>query len=403
MKQGYGKKYARIFLNVWIPILGTVAVLWGAVFLWRWFAPFVVGWLLAQLANPMVHFFEKHFKIIRSQGSVLVIVGVLALLILGGYALGSWIVQELIILGDHLPEYMELFQEMLQAAVTKLEGVIALLPERLQQGLDAFASDPAGYIAVWFSDLKLPIMDTATDIVQRIPHIFVFTIVMILSAYFFVSDHEKVQALLLRWLPQSVKDNSRHMMGRFRFMISGYFRAQFQILFVIFLALAVGLFILKVPFYGLWALGIAVLDFLPLFGTGFILWPWAALSLLWGDMYRAVGLLIIYAVTQVIRQLVQPKLMGDSLGLHPLLSLLFMYVGFRVAGFGGMLLACPIGLVVMEILKSGLYGGVIFHMRVLLQDIRDFRQGREVPVEMILRQENATKVSEEETEEQKTP
>lgn len=387
MKQSYCKKYARIVLNVTVPIVGTLAVLWAVRCLWYWFAPFVVGWLLAQLANPIVRFFEKHFKILRSQGSFLVIAAVLALLVLGGYALCSWIADELVILGDLLPEYMELFQEMLQAALVKLERIVVMLPEGLQRGLTAFAEDPAGFISVWFSDLKLPIMNTATDLVQRIPNIFVFTIVMILSAYFFISDHVKIQALLMRWLPSGVKENSKHIMQRFRFMLTGYFRAQFQILFVVFLVMAVGLFILKVPFYGLWALGIAVLDFLPLFGTGAVLWPWAALSLLWGDYYRATGLLIIYAVTQVVRQVVQPKLMGDSLGLHPLLSLVFMYLGFRVAGFGGMLLACPVGLVIMELLKSGLYAGLVFHVRVLLQDINDFRLGRTVSTEMVLRQE----------------
>jgi predicted PurR-regulated permease PerM len=96
---------------------------------------------------------------------------------------------------------------------------------------------------------------------------------------------------------------------------------------------------LRVPYAFILALLTALVDFLPLLGTGIILIPWAIVSLLLGEVRLGVGLLVLYAVSSVIRQILEPKLIGDGLGLHPLLSLAAMYSGLRLFGVWGMILA----------------------------------------------------------------
>ena len=112
-------------------------------------------------------------------------------------------------------------------------------------------------------------------------------------------------------------------MDNLKYAVGGYFKAQFKIMAVVFVILLCGFGIMGMHFSILLALGIAFLDFLPFFGTGTALIPWALYELLTGDYRRVVGLLILYAVTQIVRQLIQPKLVGDSIGLNPLLPLYF--------------------------------------------------------------------------------
>ena len=93
---------------------------------------------------------------------------------------------------------------------------------------------------------------------------------------------------------------------------------------VIYVLLCIGLAILKVPYFLIWGFFIAFLDMLPIFGTGAVLWPWMIIEVLSGDIKTAVGLLIIYIVTLLTHQLIQPKLIGDSIGLNPFATLFFM-------------------------------------------------------------------------------
>ena len=105
-----------------------------------------------------------------------------------------------------------------------------------------------------------------------------------------------------------------------------------------FVITAVGLTILQSPFALLLSIVIAVIDALPFFGSGFILWPGAVIHLLLGDIKLAVGYMVIYAAVQIMRQIMQPKILGTQIGLHPLLTLFSMYFGYRCIGFWGLLL-----------------------------------------------------------------
>jgi predicted PurR-regulated permease PerM len=144
-------------------------------------------------------------------------------------------------------------------------------------------------------------------------------------------------------------------------------------MFVVFLILAVGFAILKIDYGILLAVLIAFLDFLPMLGTGTALIPWALFFALSGSWARAAGLLILYAVTQVTRQLIQPKMVGDSIGVDTLTTLFLLFIGWRLGGIIGMILAIPIGVILIQLYEAGAFDLVLQSIRELYQDIHSWR------------------------------
>ena len=195
-----------------------------------------------------------------------------------------------------------------------------------------------------------------------------------MSAYFFIVDRDKILAMIKAHTPAWAQRYTRYLRGELLRLIGGYFMAQFKIMVVVWLILTVGFLVLGVGYAPLWAFLIAFLDFLPVFGTGTALIPWGLIKLLGGEYAFAAGLLLIYVLTQVTRQLVQPKLVGDSMGLNPLLTLLLLYLGFKVKGIAGMILAVPIGLFFVSLYEYGAFQGIKDSLDVLIKDINAFRR-----------------------------
>ena len=150
--------------------------------------------------------------------------------------------------------------------------------------------------------------------------------------------------------------------------------AQFKIMAVVWLILTVGFLVLGVGYGPLWAFLIALPWIsVPVFGTGTALIPWGLIKLLGGEYAFAAGLILIYVLTQVIRQLVQPKLVGDTMGLNPLLTLFLLYLGFKIRGLAGMILAVPIGLFIASLYRFGAFKGMTDSARELAEEISRFR------------------------------
>ena len=123
----------------------------------------------------------------------------------------------------------------------------------------------------------------------------------------------------------------------------------------------------------LWAALIALLDFLPMLGTGTVLLPWAAFCALSDALPRAAGLLVLYGVSQLTRQLIQPKMVGDSIGVDTLTTLFLLFTGYRISGLLGMIIAVPAGLIVIQFYEAGAFEHVIQNVRELMETIGHWR------------------------------
>ncbi len=212
------------------------------------------------------------------------------------------------------------------------------------------------------------------SMVGNIASVLVSIIMCMLSAYFFIADREWLGSFLNKLLPETVIRKYDVFASSLKQAVGGYFKAQFRIEIWMYVLLLIGLTVLKVRYGLLIALLIAFLDFLPFFGTGIVLIPWAIVNVVGGSYLRALGFLIIWGSGQLFRQLIQPKIMGDSIGMEPIPTLFLLFIGYRLAGVGGMLVAVPIGIIVVNMNEAGFFDTPKYSIRLLVRNINQFRQ-----------------------------
>lgn len=367
-------KYLRCVVNILLHIIGVVLVFALVPKLLVFFMPFVVGWLIALLANPLVRFMERRLKMVRRHSSMLIIITAIALVVVGGYFALAAIVRELYGFITMLPNIYGSFLQDLEEIRENLQGVSARFPLPLREGAANLTDSLTEALGDLIGAVGKPTVAAAGTVARNIPNALIHVIFAILSAYFFIAERDKIVQAVRERIPNWIREKWHFITEKFRKAIGGYFKAQFKIMGVVALILFVGFLILRIHYAILLAVLIAVLDFLPFFGTGTALIPWAVLKVLSADYQFAVGLIIIYLVSQLVRQVIQPKIVGDSIGLNPLSTLFFMFIGYKVSNIFGMIIAVPIGMILVSLYQAGAFGDVIADVRELAKGLDEFRR-----------------------------
>lgn len=374
-------KNPNIYKKIAIDLLLTIAIALLLIFvapkLIAFFLPFVIGYVIALIANPVVKFLEKRLKIVRRHGSAIVIIVVLALIIGAIYLIISVLVRESVSFIADLPNLYETLNLQVKEVQDNLQVVYKAFPVGLQRFIDNLGNNIGTYVNTFVQKMELPSISDAGLLVKNAAEFLFMMIITIMSAYFFIAERERMSIQLKKFIPESWGDKIRMIADNFKLAFGGYFKAQIKIMFVITFILFLGFEIMNIGYSILLALGIAFLDFLPFFGTGAVLWPWAVVELVTGNYVRAVVLLIIYFICQVVRQILQPKLVGDSIGISPMETLIFMYVGYKIKGLLGIILGIPIGMIIVNFYKAGMFDGIIDDIRYITNDIINIRKHKE--------------------------
>ncbi|MCR4955464.1 MAG: sporulation integral membrane protein YtvI [Lachnospiraceae bacterium] len=367
------RENTKLVLNVLLPLLAMVLVVWLLPKVIIWFLPFFVGWIISLIANPLVKFLEKHLKIVRKAGSAIVIVLVLALVILIIYGVISALASQVQQLMEDMPSVAKGVQSDYHVISQSINDLTKNLPAPVQDRIDVIMENFGTYLGTWTSNIgESGLANRAGDMVSNLPSIVIGVIVGFLAAYFFIAEKHNMDEFCRHHATKGMMEKYHIIRVQLIDVIGGYFKAQFKIMAVVYVILVIGLGLLRTSFFGITSLGIAFVDMLPFFGTGTILGPWAIINLLTGDYKMAICLIILYGVTQLVRQLIQPKLLGDSIGMNPFATLFFMYLGYKIAGVLGMLIAVPIAMIIINLYKAGMFDTMIYAGKTLYKRIRKF-------------------------------
>lgn len=366
-------KYLKILFNYIFAIIITALLIfvlpWAIGFFW----PFVTAAIIAAIANPLVRFLEKKMKIRRKAGSVVVIVLTIAAVVAACYGIIYVLVSEVIGFFTSAPDMWVKVVGSIQNLSDEVSKKYALLPKGSK---DMFASiGESIYEALYGigSSIGEDAAEIAGNGVKNAPGFIVGIIMCILASYLFVAEREQIGKFVMKILPKHLRERFMIVTGTMKSAVGGYFKAQFKIMIFVYIVLFVGFLILKIKYAFLIALLIAFLDFLPFFGTGAAMWPWALYAVIGKDYKFAIGMMIVWGMSQLVRQLIQPKLVGDSIGMPAIPTLVLLYVGFRVGGAIGLILAVPIGMIVYNLYRAGLFSNFIYSTRMLLKDFRTMR------------------------------
>ncbi|MDN0061884.1 sporulation integral membrane protein YtvI [Mediterraneibacter glycyrrhizinilyticus] len=368
------RPYWQVALRLLFSLLATVAFVvigWNLI---RFFMPFVIGWIIAAIASPLVNWLEKRLKIVKKLGSALIVILVLAAIVLALYFGISRLASEISDLIRNFPDMYAQLEIGLRQIGDTLSGIFERLPTGIQNGWKTVVQNLDQYMGNLVSNMSEPTVMAAGNIAKSVPYYLISFIVAVLSAYFFIVEREKVLAWMKRVSPESVQKRMTLVIDNLRYAVGGYFKAQFKIMGIVFLILLVGLGILDTGYFVLVAFLIAFLDFLPFFGTGTAMIPWAVYEFFMGDYKMTVALIVIYVITQAVHQLLQPKLVGDSVGLNPLVTLFLLYIGYRMGGILWMILAVPIGMVLINMCQAGAFDYIFDDVKILVDGILGLRE-----------------------------
>ncbi len=305
----------------------------------KWVMPFILGFIIASMVKPSAMGLNKLTKINKKVCTCIVLVFYYALIIFLVWILGAKIVSSLKDLFTQLPNYyndsiapffneinkviIELTSRISPDTLGQIYSMFETISEKVREFIIQFSSGTVSYLA-----------NTTT----KLPFYFISFVFTILSSIFISMDYDGIISFIKKQLPNNaanfVGDTKKHL-GK---TLIKYLRAYVIILTITFIELSIGLSILKIEnAIGLAAL-IAVADILPVLGTGGVLIPWAIISLINQNYFHGIGLIVIYIIVLVVRNFTEPKIVGDQLGLNPIVTLIAIYIGYLWMGIFGMIL-----------------------------------------------------------------
>lgn len=334
-------------------------------FMW----PFVTGFLIALITWPITRYLQRRFHINRRIISVVTLVLLIAMIAGIVFCVIFSLGKEALTFMSDMPAIYEKFMSV----VEKIPDMISnssIFPQSLQLNMNSMLTSVKSAAFSMVESIGSTGVSYAAGLAKNVTNFFIGFIVSILSAYFFVQYKEKMAHGYKSFLPEELQSRLNSIGAQVKNAIGGYFVAQIKLMGIIFVILLVGLFISGNPYSLILAFLISLLDVIPFFGTGFVLMPWAIYDLIAGNYSLAILRVILYLCCLLGRQLLQPKIIGDSVGLDPFVTLVLIYIGFKVNGIIGFLVAMIAGILVRNFYKMGLFDEKITRIRHLIAMLR---------------------------------
>lgn len=327
--------------------VGFLLVWLGIKFLLPITLPFLLGTLLAVGAEPMVKRLAN--KMPRPAAAAIGVSATLILLVCILILLTAALVREISLLANALPD----LSQAAEGGMHALEGFLLRLSDRMPTGIRPLASQT---VTGFFSNgsaivqqLLQRLPSLASSLLGWIPGSAIALGTGILSGFMVSARLPKIKNWLGRLRSTPSVKRYLPVMKQVRTALAGWLKAQLKLMVLSFLIVGAGLLLLRVPYAPIWAFLIALVDAIPVLGTGTVLLPWGLVCLLQGQSVKAIGLVAIYIVAMLSRSILEPRLVGKQLGLDPLLTLIALYIGFQLWGIGGMLLSPMVCVVLSEL------------------------------------------------------
>ena len=330
-------------LRMGLTAAAAAAALWlGIVFLLPPLLPFLLALLAARTVRKPAAFLQERCRLPRALASGIALTVLLALVLVLLWGLGRIVWNELGRFAGAVPEMLASLAGPMGRLRQWLLDLSTRLPEALQEPVRENIQNFFRSGSVVAERGAEALFSLVSGAMSRLPDLFLFLVTTVLASFLVCSRYEAICAFFRRQIPAAWKNRYQAVLSCLRSTLAVWLQAQLKLIGINFLVLSAGLWILNVDFPLLFGALIALIDALPLFGTGTVLIPWSLLSFLRGSTSMGVGLALLYAAAYLVRSVLEPRLIGRQVGLPPLVTLLAIYAGYRYAGVAGMILF-PVG------------------------------------------------------------
>ena len=364
-----GRLWLRLGLRLILWCVGLWAVVRLGPPLVSLFAPFLLAFFVAWGLSPMVRWLytrlhlPRRFSVLGLLTLVFVALGALV------WALVSAAVSEIAALALDWEGLLASLQALVEDLGTRFARGMELLPSSLQTAVETLTARLFEWLETAIPRFLSARMDYAAGVARSLPSFAVASVVFVMAAYFLTVDFPRLRSAVADKLPQGPRVLLAQIKRAASAGFGGYIRSQLILSVGVFFILLGGLLLVRQPYFLLLALALAVLDFIPIIGSGTVMVPWAVVDVVLGDYRHALGLMAVWGLVALFRRVAEPKILGDQTGLPPLLSLASVYAGMKVGGVAGMILGPVLCLVVLNLCRSGVLDRSLSDLRLAGRDI----------------------------------
>lgn len=320
-------------------------------------SPVIMGYIFSLLINPFADKLQKKLKIPRVISVIAVII--IVLVVIGGAVSGIVynIVGEVKSLANNWPDLVGYIKNSWDNLLVQWNGIYGTFPDFMQTALNRLGTNVYLQALELMSDAE--VLGGAQNVVKSLPAGIIWTIIFVLSMFFSVTQKQSVNGFLCRLLGERAVNRIKEVKNECKRFLWGYIKAQIILMVIVFFIILIPLAMFNNQYAVLISLLTAFLDALPFFGSGFVLWPLSIIAFITGNISMGIVYVVIYLMIMLMRRFLEPKLVSDHMGLHPVVTLATMYVGYCRWGLIGLITGPILFMLILSVYKVGIFDGII--------------------------------------------
>ena len=340
------EKYKKVIYYFSIGLIIAIIVFLFFKYILKIVLPFIISFFVVSLVRPLIKKICKKTSVSSFFVTMFILFLFMILIITGiFFALGA-IVEQIGNIFESIAE--NLSQET--NYVTSLFELIAKIEEKIPF-ISSFTNESifslvTNMISEGVKSLSINLTSQIAGVITAFPQIMVTVIVMFLSLFYFAKDYDKIGKSIVSYLPKSMAKKAPIIKNDIVLVVSKYIKSYMLLLLLTFSVLFSGFLILRIDNSFVLAIIISIVDILPILGVGTVLIPWAIILIIGGHTKLAIGILVLFIINYIVRQYAEPKIVSTQMNVHPLITLLAMYAGLKLAGILGLIFAPLIAFVV---------------------------------------------------------
>ncbi len=342
------KGYKRNLVLSAYAIIAALGVYVFIKFLLAPLLPFIIAYTAALFLRPTIDKICKRTHIPRKAAAFCTVGFVFTVIFAVSWAFLSRMASELTAMAKGLTDGgADFIEDMIRSGDGVIKKIPILSKIESQKALDIVRRATVNMLEGVLTSFSAKIPDAVMGFVSSLPGVLLFLITLVVATFYLGADIASINCFVTKFVPKEKRPRLFKIKEKLMSAAKKYIKAYAVILTITCVQLFIGFLILKIPYALTLSVLIALIDILPVLGVGTVLVPWAVVLYMMGDGYTATGLLIIFGIIWLVRQVSEPKIVGESIGISPLLTLAAMYIGFKLMGFGG-LFVFPIGAIIVK-------------------------------------------------------